>query len=135
MEFRPLDFLVEPVSDDEVKNMLLHLKMKLKKIDLVKRMNFFAAENSVVAKRILQKKGGIFLVNPEEVVFCKAEQSNSSVTLISGERVLLKTSLTDTVETINNLDIVKVSRSYFINRNFLRKVERKRNRCILYCKG
>jgi two-component system LytT family response regulator len=135
MEYRPLDFLVEPVSDEEIKNMLMHLKMKLKKLDLLKRMNMFAVENAVVAKKVLQIKGGIFLVKPEEVILCKAEQSNSSVTLISGESVLLKTSLTETVETINNLDIVKVSRSYFINRNFLRKVERKRNRCILYCKG
>ena len=135
MEYHPLDFLIEPFKKEEISNMLLRLKVSLKKGLLLKKMDAFAEENAVKQKRILQTKGGIFLVNPEEIIFCKAENTNTSIALQSGDTVIIKTGLKETTEIVNNPNIIKINRSYYINTKFLRKVERKRNRCILYFNG
>lgn len=135
MDHRPLDFLVEPIQKNEIQNMLFRLKLSLRKKELIKKMEFFAHENAVVEKKVLQRKGGILLVNPNEVIYCKAEQTNTALLLQSGESPMVKTGLTETIEILNNPDLMKVSRSYYINKRHLRKVERKRGKCSLFYNG
>lgn len=135
MQYRPLDFIVEPVRKNDIEDMLLRSKQKLRKKELLKKMEHFSREHAVTEKKILQIKGGIILVNPSEVVFCKAEQTNTTLFFQKGENQRVKTGLLETVETLNNPDIIKVSRSYYINQRFLRKIERKRNKCALYFDG
>lgn len=131
----PLDYLIKPICNELIQKLLTRLKLNLKKKELIRKMNIFANSQSVLAKRVFNQKGGIIVLTLEEIVFCKAEGVATILMLKSDEVVLLKSGISETLETINSEDFIRIGRSYFINRNFLRKIDKRSNKCQLYFEG
>ena len=132
LPLEPLDFLIKPVKQDEIKRILERLMKKLKKEELIRKMDFYAKSHFITTKRIFKQKKGIIILLLEEIIFCKAELTTTLLILKNGEEVSIKTGLSETLDTINSKKFLKVSRSYCINRNYLRKIDKKNSRCILY---
>ncbi len=135
MTLRPFDFFVDPIGQDLIRQMLARLKMMLKKKELIRKMDIFANSYSVAAKRIFKQKGRVVVVLLEEIVYCKAELTTVTLMLKCGEELHLTTGISETLETINCEDFIRIGRSYFINRNFLRKIDRRNLKCQLYFEG
>lgn len=135
LPLEPLDFLIKPFKTEEIKQIIERLTLKLEKEELMRKMDYYAKSHSISTKRIFKQKKGIIILMLEEIIFCKAELTTTQLTLKNGEKVPLKTGLSKTLETINNKKFLKVNRSYFINRNFLRKIDKKNSKCILYSEG
>lgn len=135
MTLRPFDFFINPIGQDLLQEMLVRLKMKLKKKELIRKMDIFANSYSVAAKRVFKQKGGVVVVLLEEIIYCKAELTTATLMLKSGEELYLSTGISETLETINCEDFIRIGRSYFINRNFLRKIDKRNFKCQLYFEG
>jgi two-component system LytT family response regulator len=80
---------------------------------------------------MFNEKKGIIILELEEIVFIKASLTSSVLTLTSGEEIVVKTSFNQTLETINNTDFVRVNRSFCININYLRKIDKRNLKCIM----
>ncbi len=128
----PLDFLVTPITTEDLDNMLIRLKQKLKKKELMRKMDEFTKTNEVRPKRIFKEKHGIFILELSEIVFIKALLTRSLLTLITGKEIELKTSLNQTMEIINSEDFIRINRSYSVNRNYLRKIDRQKLKCHMF---
>lgn len=135
LNLKPLDFLIKPVRKQEIKKVLERLKFKLKREELKRKMDIYARSFNVSVKRVFQQSKGVIILNLDEILSCKAERSKTILTLINDEEVVLKTNLTETIETINDQRFFKISRSYCINRNYLRKIDKKKSRCLMYYEG
>ena len=135
MSLGPLDYLIKPIDNELIQQLLTRLKLNLRKKELIRKMDVFANSQSVLAKRVFNQKGGIIVLNLEEIVFCKAEGTATIIMLKSDEQVSLKSGISETLETINSEDFIRIGRSYFINRNFLRKIDKRSYKCQMYFEG
>ena len=131
----PLDYLIKPIDNELIQKLLTRLKLNLKKKELIRKMDAFTNSQSDLAKRVFNQKGGIIILNLEEIVFCKAEGAATILMLKTEEVVQLKSGISETLETINSEDFVRIGRSYFINRNFLRKIDKRNYECQMYFEG
>ena len=86
-------------------------------------------------KRTFLQKNGIIILLLEEIIFIRAELTNTVLMLTSGEEIILKTGITQTLETVNNHDFIRINRSYCINKNYLRKVDIRNIKCLMYFEG
>ncbi len=135
LAYEPLDFWVMPVQKEVVQEMIERFKTKLKKKELYSKLENYANSGEMDSRRVFPQKKGILVLNPEEIVFCRANLMNSIIILKNGDSELLKSSLTETIEIINSEDFIRVNRSNCINQKYLRKFDRKNNKCILYNDG
>jgi two-component system LytT family response regulator len=133
--FKPFDYFVTPLEPKLISEMIKRFKQKLKKNELNRKMDLFAQHQQVAVKRVFNQKKGIIVVHLNEIIYCKADLTRAVLKLKSGEDILVKTSINATLEVINNRNFVSTSRSYFINKNYLRKIDRKNFKCILYYNG
>lgn len=135
LSLEPFDFLVKPIGVDDIRALVSRLKSKLKRKELIRRMDVFARSHSVRAKRVFPQKRGIVILPLDEIIYCKAELTNTIIGLQCGEEIPVRSGINETFEIINNTDFVRIGRSYFINRNYLRKIDKRNLKCILYYNG
>lgn len=131
LDLAPIDYLKFPVNTDSLREMLERLKFKMKKDELKRKMDVYTQSQEIDTKRVFLQKKGIVVLTLKEIVFCKAELTRTIMVLTDGEQVYLKTTLNETVETINSHSFYRISRSYCINRNYLRKIDKKNAKCIM----
>lgn len=135
LPLKPFDFLTEPVEKQDIMEMLERYKLKLKKKMLANKIEFLAKNLDLDTKRVFKYKSGIIVLRLDEILICKSNRSKTILVLKNGREVELSTSIKETIETINHNNFVKCSRSYWINRDYLRKIDKRRNRCIIYNNG
>ncbi len=131
LPLEPLDFLERPFQKEIIFNLIKRLKSKLKKNELMRKMEIFTKSHSVSPKRTFKQKSGIIIVEIEEIVFVKASLTNSVLTLRNGDETVLKNNLNQTCETIHSDDFIRINRSYCINRNYLQKIDKQNLNCFL----
>lgn len=135
MELKPLDFWVNPFDKETVEKMIMRYKQKVKKKELFRKMDKFITTQTTNESHIFFQKKGVVVLNPAEIIFGKARLTNTILKLQTGDDVLLKTKMIETLEILNNPDFLRIGRSYFINRAYLWKIDKKKLKCILYYDG
>ncbi len=135
IKLTPLDFILKPVDKNQIKQLIERLKFQLKREELKRKLDIYAGKQDLAEKRVFIQKSGVIVLLLKEIVFCKSERSRTILTLINGESVNLKTGINETMETINNQLFFRIGRSYCINRNYLRKIDKKKSKCLLYYDG
>lgn len=135
LPLEPFDFLLKPIDADLVERLIIRLKQKMQTNELLRKMDAYTKMQAVDEKRIFHQKKGIVVLRLEEILFCKAELISTSLKLRTGEELIVKSKITDTIEIINHKDFIRTGRSYFINRTYLRKIDKKKLKCILYFEG
>lgn len=132
LPFEPFDFLTKPVGKQDVLDMLERYKLKTRKKLLVTQINSLASNFTSDTKRTFKYKNGIVIFNLDEILICKSVRSRTILILKNGEEFKLSTSIKETIQTINHECFVKSSRSYWVNRDYLRKIDKRRSKCIIH---
>lgn len=135
LPLKPFDFLTAPVEKQDVLEMLKRYKLKVKQKILDNKIDFLAKNFDPDTKRTFKYKNGIIVLQLDEILICKSSRSKTILILKNGEEIKLSTGINETVETINHDHFVKSSRSCWINRNYLRKIDKRRKKCIIYNDG
>ncbi len=132
LPLKPFDFLTEPVEKEDVVAMMERYKLKLKKNTLNNKINYLAKNFDLDSKRTFRYKNGVIVLQLDEILICQPNRSKAILILKNGEEVKLSMSVKETIQTINHDSFVKCSRSYWINRNYLRKIDKRRKKCIIH---
>ncbi len=135
LPLKPFDYFVRPLDPALISRMITRLKFKYKKAELMRKMDEYTKMQTVNTKRVFHQKKGIIVLRLEEIVFCKAELSSTVLKLRTGESVIVKTKIGETIEIINHKEFIRTGRSYYINREYLRKIDKKNLKCMLYYEG
>ena len=135
LPLEPFDYLLKPLDPILIERLIVRFKQAVKKKELFLKMDKYAKLQSLEDKRIFHQKKGIVIVRIEEIIFCKAELTRTSLKLRTSETILLKSNISETMEIINHKEFVRTGRSYFINRQYLRKIDKKNLKCELYYQG
>jgi DNA-binding LytR/AlgR family response regulator len=132
LQFEPLDFWTKPFNRGLLFSMKKRLNNKLKKQELLRKMDVFAEAHQTRQKRIFKQKNGIVILYNDEIIFCRAQLASTNITLITGEEIQVNTGISETTDTLNSSNFIRVNRSYCINRKYLHKIEKRTSKCILH---
>jgi DNA-binding LytR/AlgR family response regulator len=83
----------------------------------------------------LNTRSGYILIQPSEVVYCKADGNYTHIQLSRGNFELTTQNLGTIEELLRTGTFFRVSRSYLVNLKYLSRVDRKSNHCILEYQG
>ncbi|MDP2114276.1 MAG: LytTR family DNA-binding domain-containing protein, partial [Bacteroidota bacterium] len=65
---------------------------------------------------------GYTLINPNEILFCKAEGHYTELHFVNKNRELTNMFLSKIEQILNPFNFVRISRSMVVNKNYIRKV-------------
>ena len=75
-------------------------------------------------KRIqINTKDSIYFIVPEEVVYCKSDQSSTTLFLENNEQVSISREINDIEKLLVGDNFIRPHQSYLVNRNFVKLVD------------
>ena len=127
------DFLTKPIDKDELKESILRFLKNKSKETINNNENYISLLNKLSEgeKVKFNTRSGFILIDPEEIVFLKAEGNYCNLRLSTGRNEFLALNLGKVERLLNQASFVRIDRSTIININYLKKVNRKERTCDL----
>jgi len=126
------DYILKPVRQEEIFSAISRFRSKGTQSegqDLSKLIEIL--KGSGTSKVKLNTRSGYILINPPDVVYCKADGNYTHLQLANGNREITTQNLGSIEELLNSGTFFRVSRSYLVNLKFLVRVDRKSSQCLL----
>lgn len=128
------NYLIKPVSKPDIEKLI-------DKVKITKEANSGPGIDQIIdqfpeAKRIkLQITKGFLMINPEEVIYCKADGVYTELILTNNRTELSYLFMSKAEEIFKPFDFMRISRSCIINMRYLRRIFRDNNVIILSANG
>lgn len=135
LHIEPLDYLLKPFGPEDIIAVINRYQTKLKRKELERRMDFLMKSNKIIPKIKLPTRTGIIFINPEDIMLYKAESNYCRIYTKEGEEELIMLNIYKVISVVNSRRVFRVSRSAFINLQYLKRIEKKTRTCILNYKG
>ena len=131
-----LDFLTKPVSGEELSNAVSNVLKTKEKRKIINRYDFLlkqieALKNNNIQQIIIPTQDGISFVNINEIVYCKADFSYTSIYLVGGKRLFVSKSLKEVDELLQNKNFYRCHKSYIINLNMIERYSKAKGNMLI----
>lgn len=130
------DYILKPLQMDELIQAIERYRTKegnIQSKDIRRLIEAMKGNNPVKFK--LNTRSGYILINPLEVVYCKADGNYTHIKLINGNQEITTQNLGSIEDLLREGSFFRVSRSYLVNLKFLARVDRKSTSCTLEYNG
>lgn len=130
------DYILKPIHREELANAIARYKTRVKnnqQQDLAQLIKVLRDPSPGKVK--LNTRSGYILINPVEVVYCKADGNYTHIQMENGTWELTTQNLGAIEERLKTGSFFRASRSYLVNLQFLSRVDRKTCQCILEFSG
>jgi len=131
IDFQPLDFLVKPFSIEDVKTVIQKFAETAEKKKYLRKVDQFIHSQSNSPKIKLPTTNGLLIVEIKDIVLLKSKANNCNLYLKDGTVETITRNLNNLADSINSPTFFKISRSSYINLNYLKKVDKKNLKCII----
>lgn len=128
------NYLLNPISKVE-------LEIIINKVALIKQNNIQARISQIIEKFPEEKRlrfrttRGYLIIDPEEILFCKSDGMYTELYLTNSRIEYSFLFLSKLDEILSKFNFIRVSRSYLINRKYIRKLYRGSNTICLSAEG
>ena len=126
------DYILKPVHQEELESAIERFReagSKVQEQDLQKLVN--ALRGSSPTRIKLNTRSGYMLIDPSDIVYCKADGNYTHIQLTSGSCEITTQNLGAIEGILNGSSFFRASRSYLLNLEYLSRVDRKSSNCIL----
>jgi len=127
-------YLLEPIEKEELGKVIKTIH-QAKQNHFQSRINQMIESSREEARFSLQTAKGYLMINPDELIFCKAYGAYTKLYLTGNRKELSNQFLLRFEEILNQFNFLRVSRSHLINQRFIRKVYRNNNTIVLFADG
>ncbi|MFA5326615.1 MAG: LytTR family DNA-binding domain-containing protein [Prolixibacteraceae bacterium] len=128
------NYLLKPVSKDDLDKIISKVNL-IKQTNVQSRINEIIENTQEETRLKFQTTKGYLIVDPEEILYCKADGSCTEIHLTNERTELIFLFLRKLDEILRQFNFLRVSRSYLINQKFIRKIYRSNNTIILSSNG
>lgn len=131
MKFKPLDYIIKPVTDSVLEKIIFRWERSIKTEDFERKLEKFLEPRHSGTKRKFRTNAGMVILDVSRIVYCKAAGNFTELHLETGASEKIFSTLNQTIEIINSKNFHRTGRSYCINLNFLRKIDKRTRKCFL----
>jgi len=128
------DFLLKPLCRKELKQVVEKHRRQNEK-DLPQRLAEILNNIKEDSKIRINSRYSYILVDPDEIVFCQTDDGYTSIYLSSGKQEVASATLSQLEEMLDKWNFYRLSRSELINLEYVRKVDRSGDSCLLRSNG
>lgn len=126
--------MIKPVSPHEIRQLVSKVQ-QIKQSNISFRVQEIIEKSHEKIKLRFQIIKGYLLVDPSEILYCKAEGFYTEVYLFDGRMELSYLFISKLEEILKEYNFVRVSRSYVINTMYIRKLFSGKNIIVLSANG
>jgi len=129
-KYAAFDYLLKPINRQELKDTLIRFFQTYHQTDFSSSYDKLLKTNK---KLIFNTVEGYEVVAPERIVFLETlkGQSYTQLHLVDGSEILVTKNIGEIAGKLPDTDFFKLHRSYIINLNFVKKVNRILGKCYL----
>jgi len=130
------DYILKPIHREELTSAIARFKTRVKNSqqqDLTQLIEVLRDPGPGKVK--LNTRSGYILINPVEVVYCKADGNYTHIQMENGNREFTTQNLGTIEDLLKTGSFFRASRSYLVNLQFLSRVDRKSCQCVLEFSG
>ena len=131
IKYSAFDYLLKPVKKKELVSSLLELAKKKESSDIKEKFNTLIYQLSDHKKLKFKNRTGFYMIDPDDVIYCRADSNYTILELDSGKEFTVSMNLGKVEELLPELCFHRISRSTIINIHFLTMVDRKTMTCEL----
>ena len=127
-------YLLKPILQEDLDRIITEAHQN-KQTHILSRINQLIEKTPEEMRVKLQTTKGYFMLNPDELIFCKASGFYTELYLTRNRFELSSQYLMKFEEILSQFNFLRASRSYLINRKFIRKIYRSNSTIVLSCDG
>lgn len=128
------NYLLKPVSPEELKS-IAEKVIQIKNSNQKNRINQLIQQVQADNRLRLQTTRGFILLDPNEILYCKADGFFTEVNLTDNRKELSYLFISKLDEILKEYNFMRVSRSFLINLKYIRKIHKSTNTIVLTCNG
>ncbi|HPE55962.1 MAG TPA: LytTR family DNA-binding domain-containing protein [Bacteroidales bacterium] len=133
--YAAFDYLLKPVDKNDLHQTIVRILEQKVQIDFSQRVELFFARLDHKHRIKLNTREGYILIDPQEIIYCKADGSYTEIYLKTGVMEISTFNLGKIADHLTFPNFFRISRSVVINLDFLKEVNRKKKTCILMFNG
>ncbi len=127
-------YLLKPIKKEELKK-IINTVYEIKKNHSHTRINQIIEKTAEETRLRLQTTKGYLMLNPDELIFCKAAGFYTELYLTRDRVELSSQFISKFEEMLSQFNFMRVSRAHLINQHFIRKIYRNTSTIVLSADG
>jgi DNA-binding LytR/AlgR family response regulator len=131
LDIKPLDYLTKPFSAGDVEQVIQKYRAKVQKKTYEIKLDKFILSQTNSPQIKFPSTNGVLFVEMKDIVALKSKTNNCDIFLQDGTIETITRNLHIVVRMLNSPTFLQVNRSACINLNYLRRVDKKNQKCIL----
>lgn len=128
------DYLLKPVKKAEVERLIERVLLN-KSNNPQSRINELIENKQPDTRLGFNTIKGYIIINPEEILYCKADSAFSEIHFINKSIDMTFMFLSKVEEILQPYNFIRISRSIIVNKNYIRKIYLKTNTVVLSSNG
>jgi len=134
-KYSALDYLLKPVSPDELVKALEKAKQQKQAEEFTLRLDTFignmAGQNREPKKIVLNTQNTVHVLNLSDIVRCEADRNYTKFYLVSGKSLLVTGSLKEYDDMLNPSGFFRCHHSHLINLSYIERVEKQNDQLVM----
>jgi len=131
LDIEPLDFLTKPFCIEDLEIVLQKFEVKTEKKKMERRLDKFIHSQTNSNKIKLPANHGVLMIETKDIVVVKSSANKCILHLQDGTTEIINKNLNKLIGILNLPALFKLNRSTFVNLNYLSRIDKKTNKCIL----
>jgi len=124
------DFILKPIDQNELRN-IVEKYQRLDKKDLPAKLMEVLNAIKEESKIRINSNHSYILINPDEIVYCEADEGYTKIYLTNGKTEISNSSLSQIESKIKNFNFYRLGRSVLINTDYIRAINKSTKKCVL----
>jgi len=131
LDIKPLDFLTKPFCAADLKIVIQKYKVKTEKIKHEKKLDILINSQVSSAKIKLPSTKGLLFIDMKRIVVLRSKSNNCVALMDDGTSETITQNLYKVASILNSPAFFQISRSTYINMNYLQRVDKKNFMCTI----
>lgn len=124
------DFLLKPVDREELKGIIEKYR-RLNERDLAGRLMEVLENIRENSKIRINSRYSYILIDPSEIIYCQTDEGYTILFLANGKEEVASATLSQIEVMVEKWNFYKLSRSVLINLDYVRKIDKSNDTCLL----
>jgi DNA-binding LytR/AlgR family response regulator len=127
-------YLLKPILKDKL-NKIIGQVLLIKQNSVQLKIKLIIEKSTVEKRLMFYTSKGYILIDPEEILFCKADGIFSEMYLTQNRTEIIYLFLSRIEEMLGSSEFIRSSRKFLINKKYIRKVFKNNNSILLFHEG